>query len=1432
MAKLIQLPGARPADEGEALVINHLKDVLPDTYTLIPNAEIAERGRPPFEYDLIVVAPHAVYVVEVKRWRGGIRGDDHTWLVAGGHRRQNPWPTANNKARVLKSQVQRRQPACDPFWVEAVVTIADEQGELDLRGHCRGRVFRYTELSAFLANASALGDLAGDLRSKRAYIEKAIQEAARGRPSGLLRFGDYEVLETLARRDQVAEYLARNLLLRGEEQVRLRVFTYDPYLPTDELAHRQNTICREAEALQTIGSHPNLIGLRGFFSDPRDPNLLIEVTDWSEQGTLRALLASEAPLTLERKLELAQGLAVGLKAAHAAGVVHRDVCPENILIGGDGQPRLMNFDHARLSASGVGTVSPIQRDPDLPRAYLAPELLDPAHRATPAADLYGLGVILFEMLAGAPLYDSPEEALREGTGAGGPATWGAPDVPGRLNELIRRLTRLQPQERPPSADEVLTELQAIRERPSGMVAEAPASAPPSGPREPEPVAFEIGDVIDHKYQVQAVLPPGGSGRVYKVYDSVFDRVYALKVFNDTALSLDWLKKEARTLLDLEHRYIVRVHTWGRLGSGRVYLVSEFVDGENLTAYTSGEKRMPVRQAVSCILQLLAALEAMHPDVDRIETLRTKMESGEVTQEEYEEWSGLQEKGWLHRDIKPANLMLAGETLKLIDFNIAAQARQADRTYTGTPGYMPPDVGLIPWDTSCDLFAVGVVLYELITGHHPYPDRTPNVEDPPADPRQYVPNLTPALAGLLQRAVSVDRHVRYRSARRFRQDLLDLDGVYLQAPPVSWSPPDLELAPDEVGRPDYNPYVTRFLTMHSQARRDNSGTRGLDAVALLTYVETRLDRLLRPAVLDGQYRLVIITGNAGDGKTAFIKNLEAEVDRQGAHVEQVTPNSSTFVHRGLHFLTNYDGSQDEGAERANDQVLTEFFAPFADEASPQADRIHIIAINEGRLIDFFGGSIGNVQFKDLGRQILRFFEPDGAELPPWLLIVDLNQRSVVADDPNGPGGSILERQLQALLRPEFWAPCTTCQWQSRCFIKFNADTLADPVSGTGVRERLRTLFEIVHLRRRLHITMRDLRSALSWLIFRDHTCDDVAAHLAAHPPPDELLPLFYYNAYASDGRPPEERADDTILSSSKDDRLVALLRQIDPAEIANPTADRQLYFLRLEGLQMLPFEGRSSADEALLNALRRDLRDGWESVQSPEAVRRRRAYHAALRRKAFFERRDDSWGVMLPYRNLARFRQATQGNADPSAESSGQRLAELKTLLVQGLSMAEGARNEDLAQRYICLRAGQEPKAKIKSFRLFPADDFRVEVPPLRPAAGRYLEHTPDRLVLYHAPQDESFRLPGARRAELHVSLDVLELLAQIRDGFVPSPNDIRGYFINLVMFKNALAHLPYRRALLTRDDQTFFELALEGTATAVLRRVEAGPALGATEGLP
>jgi hypothetical protein len=115
-----------------------------------------------------------------------------------------------------------------------------------------------------------------------------------------------------------------------------------------------------------------------------------------------------------------------------------------------------------------------------------------------------------------------------------------------------------------------------------------------------------------------------------------------------------------------------------------------------------------------------------------------------------------------------------------------------------------------------------------------------------------------------------------------------------------------------------------------------------------------------------------------------------------------------------------------------------------------------------------------------------------------------------------------------------------------------------------------------------------------------------------------------------------------------------------------------------------------------------------------------------------------------------------------------------------------------------LRASTTAKASIKSFRLFPLEDFSLRTPKLGKLAA-YVEYTPDRLLFQHS--NKSVRLT--------ISLDLFELLSQISDGLVPSPADIQGYFLNLTIFKNALAHLPYREVLLTENDLQFYRVWLD-----------------------
>lgn len=123
---------------------------------------------------------------------------------------------------------------------------------------------------------------------------------------------------------------------------------------------------------------------------------------------------------------------------------------------------------------------------------------------------------------------------------------------------------------------------------------------------------------------------------------------------------------------------------------------------------------------------------------------------------------------MHRDIKPLNVMLTRTGSKLLDFNIASRVGDPVYTQSGTPPYQAPDANLTRWDVSTDLFAVGVLLYELLCdGRHPYPASRPMVGEAVIDPRTVRPDLAPQMAEFLRKACAPDRVDRFATAREMK-----------------------------------------------------------------------------------------------------------------------------------------------------------------------------------------------------------------------------------------------------------------------------------------------------------------------------------------------------------------------------------------------------------------------------------------------------------------------------------------------------------------------------------------------------------------------------------------------------------------------------------------------------------------------------------------
>jgi hypothetical protein len=281
------------------------------------------------------------------------------------------------------------------------------------------------------------------------------------------------------------------------------------------------------------------------------------------------------------------------------------------------------------------------------------------------------------------------------------------------------------------------------------------------------VDYAVGDLIDGRFQVLGLIGRGSFSQVYRVRDEVEGQQRALKLFL-IAAGYEAVRREIGALRTIHHPNVVEVFWAGKTSDGHWYLIMEFIAGESLDEFVTGDKRLRDREAVDVALDLLEALVAFHPDATRLKQLEAKRRDGDLPEAESREWAELNENGLVHRDIKPLNVMLTRTGAKLLDFNIASRVGDPVHTQSGTPPYQPPDASLGRWDVSTDLFAVGVLLYRLLCdGEHPFPNALPTAGVPVTDPRTIRADLNPDLADFLVKACAPVNADRFATAADMR-----------------------------------------------------------------------------------------------------------------------------------------------------------------------------------------------------------------------------------------------------------------------------------------------------------------------------------------------------------------------------------------------------------------------------------------------------------------------------------------------------------------------------------------------------------------------------------------------------------------------------------------------------------------------------------------
>ncbi|HEX3850651.1 MAG TPA: protein kinase [Polyangiaceae bacterium] len=474
-------------------------------------------------------------------------------------------------------------------------------------------------------------------------------------------------------------------------------------------------------------------------------------------------------------------------------IVHRDLSPQNVMMSYAGDVKLIDFGTARGLNRRCQTIAGIVFAKP---GYVAPEVANNTPGGVPA-DLYALGVMLWEMLAGRRFLsgDAPAHMAAVAAGKRNPTPLATLiGAPVELDAVVAKLTAVRLEDRYSSARQAMNDLVRLLQRAPSMadgdrsvrgriarlmqklypaepartrsefarlVAQARATDVPVAvlPPSPPAPAVEVDPTLlpGTRYRLVKAIGRGAMGVVHEAINLDLMRTVALKVLDPERMGVDAerrFKVEARAIAQLSHENLVKLFEFGVAQDGRPFYAMELLTGESLDKKLERERGMDFREAVRIGVQACHALETAH------------------------------DASVIHRDIKPANLFLSDDgKLKLLDFGVAKAAFNVETDgeglqIVGTPEYMAPEQARGTADERSDIYALGVVLFELLSGRLPHEAESPvllldaKFRKEPESLRTLVPErgIPKMLDVAVSRALSPEPEHRYRSAAEMRAAL--------------------------------------------------------------------------------------------------------------------------------------------------------------------------------------------------------------------------------------------------------------------------------------------------------------------------------------------------------------------------------------------------------------------------------------------------------------------------------------------------------------------------------------------------------------------------------------------------------------------------------------------------------------------------------------
>ncbi|MCF7708072.1 MAG: protein kinase [Verrucomicrobia bacterium] len=1029
-----------------------------------------------FETDAVVVSEFGIYVLELKHWSGLIEVKPNSWIQNHSFYKPDPHKVNNRKAKLLKGLFERKFPHFPSVWFESAVVLtnpnADVEGATTPQTKAHNPTFaRVDHFIDYLKhqrkqNGSTLSDHHCD---QFVIFLRKLQAPSRPRD---FEFPGYEIVKRLYQHTDRAEVIARRTDVRYKRLSRLRIFFPPATDDRDEKRQFHEKATATLNAVAKIGDHPNIIKV---WSVPNENNFIVEGSDWSETGSLRDVLQQESPLRWEKTRDLTAGILAGLSALHRGLVIHRALSPENVLLVGS-IPKLMNFDLSFQLEDDRTTVIPdasqLKRTP-----YMAPEIYKGGVTPEASADIFSVGVLMYEMLTG----EKPFGCSTELEGIGGEladrhlARLKEKNVTEEVQDLIVQMVQAEPSKRPASVGEVLA---AMHEEPA-----VTSSVSPNAKLEP-------GD-RHALYEIWGFLEKGAQSQIYHALGPQAKHV-VLKLFN-LDVELPRVLNEYRAAGVVNHPSLVTVENYGSWSDDRLFISFDWSSDKSLRDEIDNAERPDFERFKRMAEYLLDAVQALHTAMD-----------DDV------------QRPLVHNDIKPENVLLTDRDRPvLIDFGSALRLEGPGipkiQIYEGTTGYVAPDLHLGEDRQYCedgDLYALGVTLYEWLYGVRPSAEIDV----------QLSADFPEGLPGWFNKATAPKSENRFGAANEMLNALNELTveeggaktkeaadiepAVEEEAPaPI----PQVEPLPPEGVHP--NPFVAYLNSLHSRSAASENAL--AEAQARSSYfgrihVPHPLTKTISEILCGKKRRHVILTGHAGDGKSTI--GLELYKQLLGLPPEspidhEIEPRTDVSGPEKKLLSIIKDFSEWHRDER---QSLIE-------EAIEDNDRRFLFITNTGTLLDAFKFNERNLGGDELTLESELLERMDSATPKEW----EYRDTHFTVINLSLMDNLCLAREIfTRMVKNELWDACVDRDCQQSCPIYRNVCLIRDNFE--TVIERLfmayRRMYEYG-----TRLTLRQFSAHLAYMITSGLNYKDISkmAKKASRPLITEFM--FFNRFFGDNGR---------------------------------------------------------------------------------------------------------------------------------------------------------------------------------------------------------------------------------------------------------------------------------------------------------------------------